>query len=126
MTNPVTYIGFSTVDQLSAPWDLQDVELVKRDLLNALLTRQGERVMRPSFGTRIFDILMDPFDEITRSAIVEDVQRVVRGDPRVQIVDLEVAELDQTIRVGAVLQFVPQQVQEQLFIEYQKQIDQQP
>lgn len=125
MTKPVTYIGFSTVDRLSAPWDLQDIELVKRDLLNALLTPQGERVMRPSFGTRIFDLLMDPFDDITRDAIVEDVERVISGDPRVTVVDVEVAELDHTIRVGAVLQFVPQQVEEQLFIEYQKQIDQQ-
>ena len=125
MTEPVTYIGFSTVDRTGAPWDLQNIELVKRDLLNALLTKQGERIMRPSFGTRIFDILMDPFDDISREAIVDDVRRIIENDPRVQLQNIEVVELDQIIRVGAVLNFIPQNVAEQLYIEYQKQVDQQ-
>lgn len=125
MTEPVTYIGFSTVDRTGAPWDLQNIELVKRDLLNALLTKQGERIMRPDFGTRIFDILMDPFDDVSREAIVNDVRRIIENDPRVQLQNIEVVELDQIIRVGAVLNFIPQNVAEQLYIEYQKQVDQQ-
>ena len=52
------YKGFSTVNKIRAPYTLTDAELVKTDLLNELNTRQGERVMRPTFGTRIFDILM--------------------------------------------------------------------
>ena len=57
------YKGFSTVNKIRAPYTLTDAELVKTDLLNELNTRQGERVMRPTFGTRIFDILMNPLDE---------------------------------------------------------------
>ena len=53
------YKGFSTVNKIRASYILTDAQLVKTDLLNELNTRQGERVMRPTFGTRIFDILMN-------------------------------------------------------------------
>ena len=79
------YKGFSTVNKIRAPYTLTDAELVKTDLLNELNTRQGERVMRPTFGTRIFDILMNPLDEYVVNEVEEDVIRIVNKDPRVEL-----------------------------------------
>lgn len=120
MSQPVVYIGFSTVDRTALPWTYQDVELVKRDLLNTFNTRRGERVMRPNYGTIIYDLLMNPFDEITRTSILDDVTRIIEEEPRAELVSLDVNELDQTIRVDAVLNFRPQNITELLFIEYDR------
>lgn len=120
MTEPVVYIGFSTVDRPQPPWTLEDVELVKADLLNTFRTRRGERVMRPEYGTIIYDLLMDPFDEATRNSILEDVRRIIREEPRVELNQLDVGEIDQAIRVEAQLTFRPQNSVELLIIEYDR------
>lgn len=120
MSQPVVYIGFSTVDRTAPPWTYQDVELVKRDLLNTFNTPRGERVMRPTYGTIIYDLLMDPFDDVTRDGIVEDVTNIIEQEPRVELVSLDVNELDQTMRVDVTLNFIPQNVTDVLFIEYDR------
>ena len=52
--------GMSTVDRSGPPYSIVDAELVKRDLLNELYTKKGERVMRPNFGCIVWDLLMNP------------------------------------------------------------------
>lgn len=126
MLDPVVYIGFSTVDQPTPDWVFQNVELVKRDLLNTFRTRLGERVMRPEYGTRIYDLLMDPFDGETRNAIEQDVERVISEEPRVELVSQEVTELDQVIRIEAVLSFTPGNSTDTLFIEYDRRNQERP
>lgn len=74
--------------------------------------------MRPNFGTRIYDILMDPFDDETREAILEDVITMISLDPRVSIVSIDAQELEHTMRVSVELRFVPQDVVDLLYIEY--------
>ena len=80
--------GFSTVDKVRAPYTLTDADLVKRDLLNHFYTRIGERIMRPTFGSVIWDYLMEPEDPETQEIIKEDIERIVKTDPRVQLEDI--------------------------------------
>jgi len=114
------YIGFSTTDMVEPPYRVVDIELVKQDIRNMLNTRRGERVMRPEYGTRIFDLLMDPFDEETREAIIEDVIRVIETEPRVTLLNINVFEMEHVIRVDLELQFRPQDSVDQLFLEYDR------
>lgn len=114
------YIGFSTAEGLEPPFTLQDIELVKQDILNALNTRLGERVMRPNFGTRIFDLLMDPFDDETREAIIQDVARVIEEEPRVRLMSVDARELEHVMRLEIELLYVPQDLVELLYIEYDR------
>lgn len=114
------YIGFSTTDLVEPPYRLVDIELVKQDLRNALNTRKGERVMRPTYGTRIFDLLMEPFDETTRNAIVQDVMDVVSMDPRVVLTNVQVIEMEHILRVEMELRFRPQDTVDQLYLEYDR------
>ena len=115
------YIGFSTVGKDEAPFRLVDIELVKRDLLNAFETRRGERVMRPDFGTVIFDLLFDPFDEETKALVIEDAVSIIGRDPRVTLISIDAKELETVLRVEIELQFTPQDVVDNLFIEYERQ-----
>ena len=70
------YRGFSTQGRIRPPYTLTDGELIKTDLLNELKAKKGERVMRPSFGTRIEDILMNPLDKFLIKEVEDEVRRV--------------------------------------------------
>lgn len=88
--------------------------------MNTFQTRRGERVMRPNYGTIIYDLLMDPMDEITEEAVVEDVRNILRGEPRVEIVDIELRVMEEVLRIDVVLNFAPHNIVEKLFIEYDR------
>lgn len=112
------FVGFNTVDNPLPPYNLTNVDLVKRDILNQFATPMGARVMLPNFGSRIYDYLFDPFDEYTKNAIVEDAVRVVSDDPRVELVDIEVFQEEQALNVVLVLLFKPESVTENLFVTF--------
>lgn len=69
---------------------LTDVELVERNLLNHMFTRKGERVMMPTFGSIIPDLLFEPLDEELVETVRAEVGRVIKYDPRVQLIALSV------------------------------------
>lgn len=85
------YRGFSSHEyQTKKMFGIKDLELVKIDLLNHVFTRRGERVMMPTFGTRIPDVAFEPLDEVTLMIIEEDLRLVFNFDPRVKLVELTV------------------------------------
>ena len=85
------YRGFSSYEyQRTKSFKINDIELVKLDLLNHIFTRRGERVMMPRFGTRIPDLAFEPLDEITLIILEEDLRQVVSFDPRVELLQMQV------------------------------------
>lgn len=112
------FVGFNTIDNISPPYTLTNIELIKRDILNQFHTIPGERVMLPSFGSRIPILLMDPFDTITQDAIIEDAIRVIQSESRVQLVNIEVFTEDQAITLIITLQFLPESTQDDLFVTF--------
>lgn len=77
-----TFIGFNTIDQ-NKKFTLVDFELIKRDLLNAFNIRQGQVVGRPGYGTVIWDYVFENQTQETERGIMNEIQRVCGGDPRV-------------------------------------------
>jgi uncharacterized protein len=118
ITRKPYFVGFNTVNQPNPPYSLTNLELVKRDILNHFATPLGSRVMLPSFGTRIYDLLFDPFDEYTKNAIIEDAVRVVASDPRVELVSVDVYQEDQALNVIMVVLFKPESVTDNLFVTF--------
>lgn len=112
------YKGFSTIGKVRAPYTLIDGELIKVDLLNELKARKGERVMRPNFGTTIYDILMNPLDQFVIEEVKDEVRRVIEKDPRVQIDEIFTQSLDHLIRVQVQLKFLPTLDEDRLYLEY--------
>lgn len=121
MATRETNIGFSTFDKKSPPFSLEGFELAKQDLLYAFMTKRGERVMRPEFGTIIFDLLFEPFDADLQDAVGEDARRIISQDPRLELVRLETRELEHTLRLDIVLNYVPLDVVDTLTVEYDRQ-----
>jgi phage baseplate assembly protein W len=85
------YKGISTKNYLkNNSLSLNDLELVKEDILNHIWTRKGERVYMPNFGTSIPDLVFEPLDNITVDLIKEELLTVIKHDPRVDLINLNV------------------------------------
>ncbi len=83
------YRGFSSVANTGINTGLFDIDLVQQDLLNEFNTRLGERRMRPNYGSIIHDLLFDLSDSRTESLIVQDAERIILGDPRIQLLTMD-------------------------------------
>ncbi|MCK9986906.1 MAG: uncharacterized protein AzoDbin1_03378 [Azoarcus sp.] len=64
---------------------------VREVMLNILLTRPGERLMRPEFGAGIRNFIHHPNNETTRALIADAALRALtRWEPRVTIEEVRV------------------------------------
>ena len=84
-----TFVGFNTQNQYKK-FTLVDFELVKRDLLNAFNIRQGQLPGRPEYGTVLWNYLFENQVDAVQQGIINEVQRVAGGDPRVFISNINV------------------------------------
>ena len=101
-----TFIGFNTQNQFKK-FTLLDNALIKRDLLNALNIRHGQLVGKPAYGTSLWDNLFDNQSSDIQRNITQELQRVVGGDPRVQISDIQLFPQDNGMLIQMELIFVP-------------------
>lgn len=114
----VNFVGFSTVENNKAPYTLTGSELVKRDLLNELYTRKGERVMNPRFGSIIWDLLMEPSSAKLQKEVEADIEGIFKKDPRVKLTKINVLVLDHSIRADVDFIFLPLNNPDTLYVEY--------
>jgi phage baseplate assembly protein W len=84
-----TFVGFNTQNQFKK-FTLTDFELVKRDLLNALNIRQGQLPGRPGYGTILWNYLFENQLDVTQQGIINEIQRVAGGDPRIFVSNINV------------------------------------
>ncbi len=108
-----TFIGFSTQGQRKK-FTLVDEDLIKQDLINAFNIRQGELVGRPDVGTAVWDYLFESQTTETENAIVQEIQRVAGGDPRLKISQVEIYPQLNGILIQVQIRFVPSTTTERL------------
>lgn len=110
------FVGYNTIDQFKK-FTLVDLDLIKRDLLNAFNIRQGQLVGRPQYGTTLWDFLFESQMTDTENAISEEIQRVVGGDPRIFITQPpELFPQDNGLLIQLDVQFIPSSEAERLSI----------
>ena len=64
-------------------------EALRESIWNILLTRPGERLMRPDFGAGLGRYIHQPNTEATRALIADAARRsVTRWEPRVVVLDV--------------------------------------
>jgi len=107
LQNKRLFVGYSTVETNSKLQQFTDIELIKRDLLNNFYTRKGERVMMPTYGCGIWDLLFEQFDDIVQDSIIEECTSVISSDSRVQLMNIAVTQFDQGFTVQMDLLYVP-------------------
>lgn len=84
-----TFVGYSTINQFKK-FTLVDMDLIKRDLLNAFNIQQGQLVGRPGYGTIIWNYVFENQTQETERAITAEIERVCGGDPRIYVSSIEI------------------------------------
>lgn len=81
------FYGYSSINR-NKKFRLEDFELIKRDLLNGLLIRQGEVPGRPNIGTSLWDYLFESVDDKSLRQIENELRKSIERDPRVRVDDV--------------------------------------
>lgn len=111
--------GFSTAGTtLSKDGTYYDIDIIKIDLMNHFNTRVGERVMRPDYGCRIWDYMMEPLTGGIRDLIVSEAVRVCESDSRVEVNDVKVFTMGSGIRVEITLNYIPFAVVDTFYVDF--------
>jgi len=115
---PQAYRGFSTVNTSSEGFVLYDLELIKQDLLNHFHTRRGERLMNPTFGTIIWDMLFEPMTEELKESIVNNVNEIINYDPRLVAQNVIVTTYESGIQIECILKYLPYNIQQSMQLRF--------
>lgn len=100
-----TFIGFSTINQ-NKKFTLVDFDLIKRDLANALNIQQGSLPGRPGYGTTIWQYVFENQTQATQDQMLQELARVVSGDPRLALTDANVYPRDNGVLIELQVQVV--------------------
>ena len=101
------FYGFSTLDTNSKQQSFADVALINRDLMNHFNTLPGERVMMPSYGCIIWNMLFEPFDDALVQAVIAEATNIVNSDSRLVLQNMTVKEFNQGLLLQITLLYQP-------------------
>jgi hypothetical protein len=114
------YRGFSTIGQ-SKKFRATDAALIKQDLVNHFNIRKGEKLMNPAFGTIIWSMLFEPLTNDTKEAIVTDITQIINYDPRVNVNNVQVNELEHGLQVIVDLTYINNNQSDALLLNFNNQ-----
>jgi phage baseplate assembly protein W len=89
-TTPV-FIGFAS--NISSK-KLFNIELIKQDLLNNINTKKGERLMDPTYGCIVWDLLFEHQNESVVSEMKTDLMNIIAREPRVTLQTMDIIAFD--------------------------------
>lgn len=74
-----------------------DRAAIKADLMHLILTRKGQRLYLPDFGTDLLRFIFEPNDSMTLTGIEEEIKTVVKKYlPNITLKDFSVEESSQS------------------------------
>ena len=114
------YKGISTVNNNFGSIKITDTDLIKRDLLNHFAIRKGEKLMNAEFGTSLRDLIMDPLTEETKALIVQEVDAVIKNDPRVRSEGVTIDEYEGGLRIEMSVRYVINNQVENLMVKFDR------
>ena len=115
-----SFRGYSSIGTSFLSPVRYDLDLARQDLLNHFGTRKGERVMMPTFGSIIWELLFDPLDEETKKKINDDVVSIIKNDPRWQLLTVDIDEEPNALNVKVEVLYLPADEKVQLPLVYDK------
>lgn len=86
--------GWPWDNTLKSYWEIKsDHDVLSTSIQMILLTMLGERVMICDFGSRLYELLFDPFNDFLKAELTEIVRDVVpKWDPRLDVVSVDLEE----------------------------------
>jgi phage baseplate assembly protein W len=81
----------------------EDTRAIKADLMHLILTRKGERLYMPDFGTNLLKYIFQPNDSITHGEITQEISQTVKKYlPNLQVNKVTVDQSEQNEYVASV------------------------
>lgn len=114
------FVGYSSVDTSIKQTQYTDLDLIKRDLINHFYTRKGERVMMPTFGSIIWDMIFEPMTADNISLIVSDSTTIVQQDTRVNLQSINLVEYDHGIQLQMNIYYQPLDIVEAFSLDFDR------
>lgn len=80
-----------------------DASAIKADLMHLILTRKGQRLYNPDFGTDLLKFIFEPNDALTLVDLKTEITTVVKKYlPKLQINEISVVQSDEVEYVAVV------------------------
>ena len=114
------FIGFSTKNKQAINHTLTGKELVVEDLLNNIMTRKGERIMMPTYGSIVHDLVFEPLTSDIKKLIEEDLTQIINDEPRVNLTSINITESDHTVTASISVDLLPEKEPITLTIDLQR------
>ncbi|MDA9993319.1 GPW/gp25 family protein [bacterium] len=103
----IRFSGFSTKNKNAINHNLYGKDLIIEDLMNNLMTRKGERIMMPTYGSIIHDLIFEPLTPELKDLIRKDINYIIDGDPRVRLEVLNITDTNHTIDIQLSVSIIP-------------------
>ena len=91
----------------------EDIQIIKNDILQLLLTRPGERIYRPNFGTNLNNLVFANVNQNTIQILKVEITDILRKEePRVNVKNVDIVQDEHYlyIKIAAVLKSDPKVV----------------
>lgn len=102
----IKFTGFSTKNKSAINHILTGKDLIIEDLMNHIMTRKGERVMMPNFGSIIHELIFEPLTPEITKIIEEDIMSIIDQEPRLTLDFINVSDTDHTVNVSLTVSII--------------------
>lgn len=102
---------------------IKDEKAVLQSIRNLVMTKFGERLMDPSIGSDVYNMLFEPLDAFSSMELQDKILNTIRNyEPRVEVLDLTVSAAetsDDVIYVDMTFRIIgePNIITQQLILE---------
>lgn len=114
------YRGISTVNPDNRSFTTYDINLIKQDIINHFHIRKGEKIYNPEFGTIIWNILFEPFTNVVKEAVANDVADILNSEPRITVDSLNIVEKDYGLQILASVTYKTYNISETLQLNFDR------
>jgi phage baseplate assembly protein W len=97
---------------------LTDNDLIKQDLMNIFMTKVGSRLMYPTYGCIVWNYLFSNLNAGDLQTISENITGIIKNDPRVSLLSIDLTPTQNTLTVTLTLQYVGTNQIDQMIINF--------
>jgi phage baseplate assembly protein W len=84
--------------------NVKDESAVTQSIKNLILTKFGEKLMNPSVGSDVYNMLFEPLDAFSGMALRDKILNTITNfEPRIEVLDLTVSAIEDTDDMVSVL-----------------------
>lgn len=101
----IVFKGFSS-PVVGKTETLFDADLVRKDLMNHLNTKKGERAFDAEYGFIAWDLIFELDGYNTQNLLEADIRRIVALDPRLNLKNLNILTIEYGYEIQLNLEYV--------------------